>query len=183
MPLRATAATSAALLTFALSPALADTTSAPSTIEPQDFPAAHLVSNTSGDRCLDVDYGTRLNPRTNVQLFDCRPFSGDPYSDYQIFDRISIPGRPINEFKIRNKATGKCLTYVIGGNPKNVWAERCDLNGQGWRRVNVTGGTQFVAIQGGSLCLDAVDAAGGQRTGIDLFPCNPVRPWNSWRVI
>lgn len=147
---------------------------------PQAFPGAHIHSWTSG-RCLDVDAGTENNPRTNVQLYDCRP-SSDWRSGYQKFDQISIPGRPHYEFKLRNQRTGKCLSYrVLGGDQSPVWAEQCDRNGQGWRHVAYAPDVhQFVAVETHAKCLDAVDIYGGHRTGIDLFSCSPLRNYNSW---
>ena len=93
------------------------------------------LKNWKYDACLDVQRETRNEVRTNVQRYRCRVFSDQPSVQYQIFDMMSIPGRSPNEFKLRNQATGKCLTYPVGrwfGSP--VWAERCELYGQGWRR-------------------------------------------------
>lgn len=149
---------------------------------PQDFPAAQLVSWTSG-RCLDVDAGTAGLPRTNVQLFTCRALS-DPVVGYQIFDRVSIAGRPSWEFRIRNQQTGKCLTYNVGGGTGSpVWAEACSRPGQGWtRRELATNVTQFVAVQSSNMCLDTVDINGGQRSGIDLWNCSAQINSNRWIV-
>jgi hypothetical protein len=148
-----------------------------------DFPAAKIVSQTSG-RCLDVDAGTAGNARTNVQLYNCRAFSGDPLVGYQIFDQRTVfPGTSRPDFKLVNAQTGKCLTYNVGGHDDSaVWAENCDRSGQGWWRVETDRGTMFVAIETANECLDAVDFDGGNATGIDLFSCAAQGPWNTWTV-
>lgn len=147
-----------------------------------DFPSAQLVSATAGGRCLDVDSGTQGNVRTNVQLYNCRA-GNDHLVGYQLFDVISIPGRPWQEFKIRNQTTGKCLTYNPNAVPTPwVWAEACTQNGQGWKRLDGSGTsrTRFQAVETNNLCLDAVDPVGGQRTGIDLWTCDTTGSYVRW---
>jgi Ricin-type beta-trefoil lectin domain len=149
-----------------------------------DFPDAWIKSWLPHHRCLDVDSDTAGNLRTNVQLYDCRRDT-DPLVWYQIFDKESIPGRPGREFKIRNSATGKCLTYNVDGDIATpVWAESCDRDGQGWYRVTDSdGATKIVAVETNQMCLAAKDIFGGQRSGIWLWDCSSMIDNIHWDVI
>jgi ricin-type beta-trefoil lectin protein len=120
--------------------------------------------------CLDVDLGTAGNVRTNVHLWHCRA-NNDPEQGYQLFDTISIPGRPPTEFKIRNRQTAKCLTYNVNGlSFTPVWAEQCDKNGQGWSTPDSP--FRYVANETAHLCLDVQGTDGHEGSGIDLAMCS-----------
>lgn len=144
----------------------------------------HLMT-LSTFRCLDVDAGTQSNARTHVQTYDCRP-RGTDLVGFQLFDLLQINGRPSWEFRIRNRGTGKCLTYVVGGDPRHVWAESCNLNGQGWQRRNSSDGNdfgQFQAVETNSKCLYALGGGPGlpNNGGIAVVTCEPPSSYDRWR--
>jgi hypothetical protein len=93
----------------------------------------------------------------------------------QAWKKISIPGRPVEEFKLYNGQTGKCLTYnQYGGLDSPVWAERCDRPGQGWTEMKWLADdgwytSQFVAVETNVMCLEALGGYSGQ--GIALWNC------------
>jgi ricin-type beta-trefoil lectin protein len=162
----------------------------PASATTQDFYGMQLLTETKPNpnypaQCLDVDLGTVGNARTNVHLWHCRD-EFDSEQGYQLFDQISIPNRPHEEFKLLNRRTNKCLTYNVQGGPGSpVWAESCDKNGQGWSaNVNPADPHEmlFVAFETSQRCLDVKNPSGPEGAGIDLWYCD-WQLYDTWRTV
>jgi hypothetical protein len=142
-----------------------------------------LTSGVPTRRCLDFDTGTLTNPRSNVQLYNCRP-TADWLSVYQRFTLPEIPGQLSDIFQIKNLKTNRCATYnpELSETANPVWAEPCGKAGQGWRWFEFGDYYRLEAAEIDYFCLLPQHRDGRNMDGIELHSCWGAEDYHNWSL-